>query len=414
MRTLLAVACLIPTLGAPPRAAQFTLGPVNPGSSAIGGRVSDARTGAALAGVTVRMFESRTSRSAETTTDQDGRYEFAGIADGEFTIVASSDTHGRACHGATDLYQVRCVAVAVVRDQQLSGIDFQMPESAAISGIVVDHDGRGVARARVMTMFGPLPGNRSVTGPDGRFQLTNVMPGENRVVVEPTAAPGEPEPPTAAYPDHGQFLPIKPGERVSGVTITVTRLALSEVSARVSSAVPGVDGMVVMIASARPRMTRRMPFSADGIASTRGLREGRYYVYARGQAPDGTVASFEVLDLVEGSHEVSLPLQPTGRVTGRVVAERGGLPPLNGVSVEAVWTDDGLMIEPLARDEATVGPDGVFRVDHLFGTRTLQVIGLSQEWRVQSVQLGGRDVAASGVDIAPGAVVDVTIVVAQR
>ena len=87
---------------------------------------------------------------------------------------------------------------------------------------------------------------------------------------------------------------------------------------------------------------------------------------------------------------------------------------MNGVSVEAVWTDDGLMIEPLARDEATVGPDGSFRVDHLFGTRTLKVIGLSPGWRVQSVRLGGRDVTASGVDIAPGAVVDVTIVVARR
>ena len=156
-RLTTAFVLMIATLGAAPRAAQFTLcDRSNPGSSAIGGRVSDAKTGEALAWrdrQDVRVADGPLRR--DERPNPDGRYEFAGIADGEFTIVASSDTHGRACHGATDLYQVQCVAVAVVRDQQLSGIDFRMPESAAISGIVVDHEGRGVAGARVMTHVRP-------------------------------------------------------------------------------------------------------------------------------------------------------------------------------------------------------------------------------------------------------------------
>jgi len=393
--------------------AQERGGPIAAGSASIAGQVVDAQSGAPLANVAVRLFEPLTSRDADSKTDADGRYEFTGIAAGEFTLVATSDTHGRACHGATDTFRARCVAVAVVRDQQLSGIDFRLLEGAAISGIVVDHEGRGVAGATVTTLFGPLPGNRFVSGPGGRFQLTNVMPGENRVMVEPAAQPGEPEPPATHYPDGGHFLQFKPGERISGVTIALPRISASEITTRVTSDVPGVSGIVTMIASAQPRMSRRLTLSADGVATVRGLREGRYFIYARGAAPDTTVAAFQAIEVVDGGYEVTLSLQPTGRVTGRIVAERGGLPPLDGVRVEASWVQDDAVVEPLGRDGAEAGLDGYFRIDGLFGTRVIQLAGLSPEWRVVSIRHGRADVP-TGVDVPAGSTVELTVVVGRR
>jgi len=393
--------------------AQERGGPIAAGSASIAGRVVDARSGAPLANVAVRLFEPLSSRGADTKTGADGRYEFTGIAAGEFTVVASSDTHGRTCHGATDLFRVRCGPVAVVRDQRLAGVDFRLPESASISGMVVDHEGRAVAGATVTTMFGPLPGNRFVSGPDGKFQLTNVLPGENRVVVEPAAREGEAEPPVAYYPDGGHFLPFEPGERISGVRVALPRIATREITARVTSDVPGVSGIVTMIASAQPRMSRRLTLSAEGVATVRGLREGRYFIYARGAAPDTSVAAFQVVEVLDGGYEVALSLQPTGRVTGRIVAERGGLPPMDGVRVEASWVQDDAVVEPLARDDAEAGPDGYFRIDHLFGTRVIQLVGLSPEWRVVSIRHGRADVT-SGVDVPAGTTVDLTIVVGRR
>lgn len=40
------------------------------------------------------------------------------------------------------------------------------------------------------------------------------------------------------------------------------------------------------------------------------------------------------------------------------MSDRGGLVPIGSVRVEATWTHDGVVIEPLARDDVEVGPDG--------------------------------------------------------
>lgn len=387
--------------------------PIEPGTSAIAGRVLDAKTAQPLERVLVRLFELNTGRVAEYRTTVDGTYAFGDIAQGEYSVTAISDSHGQSCYGATDLFRAQCMVIAVVRGQRLSGIDFQMPAGAAISGVVVDHNGRPVRGARVMTRFAPLPGNQFQTGGDGRFQLTNLMPGENQVVVEPASAPGEPEPPATLYPGERQFLPFESGQQITGVTIALPRVASSTLTTRVAAAAD-VDSIVMMVASVHPRTSRRLLLSPDGVATARWLRDGRYYVYARGQSPNATVASFQVVDLLDGDYDVSLKLQPTGRITGRITAERGGLPSLDGVTVEAVWTEDGATIDPLARDEAIPAADGRFRIDNLFGTRMLHVSGLSSGWRVVAVRVGSRDVAQTGVDIASGADADVTIVVGRE
>lgn len=387
-------------------------GPIGPGSSAIGGRVVDAQSGEALAGVLIHLTAARVLSFSETRTNADGQYEFAGIADGEYTVTAISTTHARSCHGALDTYQVRCGIMGVVRDQRLAGIDFLLQRGATVRGRVIDHDGHAVARALVRMELMTAAQNQASTASDGSFALTNISSGENRLVVEPFTPAELPRAPTVRYPTDGSVIYFTSGGLVDEVVITLPRIVAGAITVHASSAT-ALDGVVAIVTSATPRLARRIELSSGGVGQTRGLREGRYYVFARAQTIEGPVAAYEVVERLEDDVDVSLSLQPTGRITGRIVAERGGIPPVEGVRVEATWIHDGDIIEPLARDEAAPGADGYFRIDGLFGTRVLRLSGLSQEWRVQSVMHKRADIT-NGVDVPSGATVDVTIVVARR
>ena len=105
---------------------------------------------------------------------------------------------------------------------------------------------------------------------------------------------------------------------------------------------------------------------------------------------------------------------PTGAIAGRIVADNGGLPPLDGVIVGASWIYDGAEVNPLAVDEAKVAPDGSFRIDNLFGTRKLQLRALELGWEVAAVRQDRTDVTISGVVVVPDSTIEATIVLRRR
>src|SRR6185436_9757734 len=97
-------------------------------------------------------------------------------------------------------------------------------------------------------------------------------------------------------------------------------------------------------------------------------------------------AAFKVVDFVEDSVEVSLKLLSTGSIAGTVVAERGTLLPLDGVSVGASWVHEGAAVTPLDPDRIAVARNGSFRIGDLFGTRQLQLSGLDPQWAIRAIR----------------------------
>ena len=82
--------------------------------------------------------------------------------------------------------------------------------------------------------------------------------------------------------------------------------------------------------------------------------------------------------------------------------------------VGASWVYDGEEVNPLKFDEVKAAPDGSFRIDHLFGTRKLQVRGLEVGWEIAAVRLGRADVTTNGIEVIADSTIDATIVLRRR
>jgi hypothetical protein len=156
-----------------------------------------------------------------------------------------------------------------------------------------------------------------------------------------------------------------------------------------------------------------MRVSDEGEASVADLAEGRYAIAARAVAGSDMLAAYQLIIVGEGEYAVPMQLEPTATVAGRVVVDRGGVPPIDGVTVEAHWVDGRLKLDLTGPERVPVAPDGSFAMRGLFGRRQFHVFGLSDEWRVTAVRAGRSDVT-SGIDLAPGSSTELTIVVSRR
>jgi len=394
----------------PPRQA------VQRGTGSISGRVLNAKS-EPLGNVVVRIGGRGTDGSLTATTDAEGFYQIADLADGDYTLHIFDPLYLRTCYGATDPFQLACATVAVSRDQHRSGIDFRLTMAALIRGRVVDSDGRGVAGANVHasqdSSAATLPAIAS-TQKDGTFEIANLGAGDTVLSVDLPLMPDRPRSPIIHYPgvarlDEAERIRVSEGLVTSGIMFVIPNMANRLMTARISVPATGATALSAWVYRVDPRMTRQISLDADGTGSVRGLLEGRYFVAARGQGDNGPLVAFEVVDLRHDAVDIAFLLQEPGCITGRVVAPRGGLPPMSGVRVMAKWTDDGMEIDPLEVNEADVGLDGSFRINGLFGRRTLELTGLPPDWRIQSIRQGRSEVLTSGVDVTANIVVTITV-----
>ena len=162
-------------------------------------------------------------------------------------------------------------------------------------------------------------------------------------------------------------------------------------------------------------MRREITLNAEATGTVRGLLEGRYYVAAQAVLEGLGLVASDVAQVVQDDTELALLLAEPGRITGKVIAERGSLPALSDARVAANWIDDdGEEIDPVTISEIALAPDASFQFEGLFGLRRLQLIGLPPEWRVQSIRQGRTEIATTGVTVAAGATVEIVITIGLR
>ncbi len=407
--------------------------PLVTGTSSIHGRVIDALTGKPIEGAEVRLVDTtreetrevtarsvrtqRLSRSATTRTGSDGGFGFDAIRDGTYGLAATHRMYVIGCLVPTPTILGCGGSITVVRDQRIDDANMSLNPGGMIRGRVLDKDGTPVRGAQVKPEFVPPTqgANSGTSDADGRFELTSVPAGQMLIRVEPPGSrPSWHR--TMYYPgvherDAAQNVTVEIG-RTTEIEIRLREVPVATIRATLS----GPDGFRVRkmtLVNPDTKMLINMHVSDEGVASATNLDEGRYVVSAT--ATDGSQALAAYQLIIVGADEYNIPmyLEPTATVVGRVVVDRGGVPPLDGVTAEAHWVNGDLKLELTVPERVPVGPDGSFTISGLFGRRHLLLFGLPDAWRVAAVRAGRSDVT-SGIDLIPGSTTEIEIVVSRR
>jgi len=404
--------------------------PIPRGTSTIAGNILDAVTRAPVANCQLEVNGSGFFSTVRSNAE--GAFELKDIVAGEYFFLITCPEHLMNCfpsapaptRAEAETALRRTCLVDVARDQQLAGVNFFVTPGAVARGRVVAFDGHPVADATVRLGRGirgeAAPFAKAVkTDEEGRFDLINAPAGEWRLEVQIAPVPGGLPTPIIYYPGLLSWEDATGVELVAGKVKDDLIIRLPRVNENtLTVAVPPADAtfseIAVSVVQQTPFVTRRLALDAEGVATLNGIVPGRYFAVALASSNGKPWAGFEVVDFVEDRYDARLQLLPTGSITGKIIVERGAAPDFDGVMVGASWIYDGVDVIPNGLPESSVGSDGSFRIDGLYGTRQLQVRALGTEWEVTAVRLGRNDVTDTGIIVVPGASMEATIVIRRR
>jgi hypothetical protein len=393
--------------------------PLREGSAEIQGRVLDALSKKPVAELDVLIFEVDAGgirgagprpRSAATHTDASGRFSVSNIGAGSYKIRVTGHTHLPVCFGGSQEEPERCERVHVEDDRTEPDVVILAHPAAIIRGRVLDHDGRPQPKVIVSAMclgsLGCL--NHANTDADGRFEIGSNRPGDATLMAEFPVKNGATE--RAFYPGVWEIDDALPIALFAGQPVDIEFRLPKAVMGSISARVIGPEGYQL----------DRFEFSQsdgsmralDGAAVTiDDLREGRYLLEARGSAGGRQYAGFKRVDVSDGDIEVFIELEEAGVINGRIIAEHGSVPPLQGGGVSAWWVLDDDVVGAVRVD---VAADGTFFFGNVFGDRIFKVIGLEPGWHVVSIRADKKDVTDDVLRVAPGSRTQVTITVGSQ
>ena len=425
---IIAVALLVGVEQAPRQLPGREVPPLATGTASIEGRVLEAASEKPVAGVEVQLTDDHLVREtnvgnirsfmrrATTKTDRNGFFAFEKVPGGTYSLMAISLRHRTGCYGSTPQLPRRCMPLEIAPDQQRHEIALYLEPAGMVTGRVLDHEGRPVPNIAVLASPTDLErgrGGLAESDANGRFEIGGLAAGPVLVRTE-VFGKSDVGPYRVYYPGVLDSADAQPIEIEAGATVEIDLRLPPVTVAAITATVLGPDGFSLdRLRLMQPEKKINLPISSEnGVGRVINLRSGRYLIEARARHGDKSLAAFEFVELQDIDLEVALLLQSTGDINGRIVADRGGVPPLDGVRVAAVWVRDGTELDPMGLDEISIGPDGVFRMNALFGTRVFKVIGLPAEWQVTQITAGRSDVTA-GLDVATG-LTELTIHVSRR
>ncbi len=408
--------------------------PLNAGTSSIHGRVIDALTGKPIDGAEVRLIDCRIEqettviagrpittrqfmRVGKTLTGGDGSYGFDEISDGAYRLSFSHGAYLPSCPGSKGQPRSYCNPINVIANQRVNDADVSLPRGAIIRGRLLDQQGRPIAGASLSTEFKQqsLGARGARSGSDGRFEILSVPAGTMLIRIDPAGGRAMWHR-VMYYPGVHARADALPITVEPGTTLEIEIRARDTPVGTIRTTLSGPRGFRVQkmtLATPYTNTVVDMKVSGAGTAVVTDLLEGRYVIAARARAGSRTLAAYQLIIIGVGEYEVPMRLEPTARVRGRAVVDTGGVPPVDGVSVEAHWVSGKLKLDPTGPDRSAVRRNGSFTMPGLFGRRQFQLSGLSDEWRVTAVRAGRSDVT-SGLDLAPGSTTEITIVVSRK
>ena len=415
------------------------------GTGRIRGRVVAAVTNAPLRRVQMSLQWSENPQFRPIVmTDAEGRYEFAQLPPGKFSLSASKPGYVALQYGQRRPYEGG-TSIALNTGETITSIDFALPRGGVIAGRVTDEFGELMPQVQVQAQrfqFAQDGQRRLVTtgtattDDRGEFRVYGLMPGEyvvngsvrpptNFVIVNglPSASntmPSDGYPPTfypgTANANDAQTVTIGIGEEVNiQFGLIAARLARISGTVRDSEGRPGAGEVILL---PRQGISTNLSFNqlgADGSFVINGVAAGEYSLEVR-----------QILPGREGPEAASVPITVVGNdiaglrittskgslITGRVVWE-GTAPktsPLPGPLRVGAMPADPINIslgsgnDPKANGE--LDDSGNFQLGGVASRVFLTLMTTLPGWTVKSVTFDGQDITDVPLDPAGRQTID--------
>jgi protocatechuate 3,4-dioxygenase beta subunit len=384
--------------------------------------------------VLIRLAAPALGSSPRTTsTDTDGRYEFADLPAARYRLIASRSGYLELRYGQRRPLEAG-KELDVAAAQHADGVDFVLPRASVISGRITDETGEPIANVNVMaarSMY--FDGERRLiptgeltrTSDTGEYRIVGLAPGTyvvlartlERWVVEedgreetmgyaPTYFPGTPRAAEA------EKIALGVGKEAENTSFAL---------------VPGRAATI----SGTAFDSRGRPFQSVNVSQEiRGQGFGMFGTAANGAvAPDGT---FTIRNVPPGDFKLAaatredppeVAIQPIvmdgmdvdnialigsngGTVTGTVVTDDANVKPPPRLRIRLArrmmgQEDPTLLGVFQSSGAAQSSDDGTFTIDNVFGPARFDV-SMPDGWAVKAIVAGGRDITDTSIDVRSG------------
>jgi protocatechuate 3,4-dioxygenase beta subunit len=402
----------------------------------------------------------------QTLADDSGRFAFANLPAGRFTLTAEKPGFVKSYFGGKRPGRAPGMPIALAEGQQISDVSIKLLRGAVIAGTVRDEQGVPVASAQVQAVAVTfVNGERKLgdtevripsatTDERGEYRLYGLPPGEYTATVAgggglggetrqttqaeidlamrelqglapatagpqpaftaaPTVARALTYPPGVADPAAAQTMTVKAGEERTGVDIVspLVRVARIEGIALGPSGQP-LPNMLVGIANLTrgslgwsPGAVRPGP---DGRFTMQGFTPGRYLFFGRGTDTSGTNAPMpywtatEVVVAGDNLSGVVLQFEPGVTVSGRLVFD-GAIPPPLRVDVRVALTALPAVPGSVVNVPVAVpAADGTFVFQNVAPGRFRLSASGTGSWALRSAIAGDHDTLDTGLEVLRG------------
>ena len=312
--------------------------------------VTDDATAAPVRRAIVTVSGDPLPEDRSTVTDDEGRFAFAGLPAGRFTVTASRPTFLTRAHGAR--YSGRPgVPIALVVGQTVTGITIRLMRGAVIAGALRQPTGEPAPGIRVSVLrvepdagrepVGASPAVSVETDDRGSYRVFGLLPGEYIVVAQPLSLAAER--PSSAEIDR-ELARLAKGTAPPRVTTGIAPVPLDSPRDRDTRPFkltpifyPGTS-----VAESAQRVTLSpgqeragvdfaidfVPtFQVEGVvASTDGRVPASAQLELRGLGPRESVASSTLMGSIDSQRRFVFHGVPRGRyvLTGRAASDAAG------------------------------------------------------------------------------------------